>query len=178
MEDLKIDSKHQNHHVKKEENDPLIGIKDEPISVDVVIKEEDVNIDIKEGDLKQQTEIEGNVVCELCGKHFPNKVKLNSHRRVHVKSVCPKCGKSLSAQTLRKNVHKCLTPPGKPKQDPKTFDCKICGFKAPRRQHLERHMNTHKPKYICTLCERTFVKEKRLKNHMELEHMKKEENQL
>ncbi|XP_056386993.1 oocyte zinc finger protein XlCOF7.1-like isoform X4 [Hyla sarda] len=95
--------------------------------------------------------------CLDCGKHFPKKRYLLTHRRVHSRENpfhCPACGQSFESQEGFANHQKnplCERP----------FSCSECGKRFKSRYNSEYHKKTHmeNKKYLCPVCGKSFRKQ-------------------
>ncbi|XP_049445883.1 histone-lysine N-methyltransferase PRDM9-like isoform X3 [Epinephelus fuscoguttatus] len=103
--------------------------------------------------------------CDICGKVFEYKSKLQRHLNSHTDEKlfsCKTCGKRFSIKSVLKRH--CRIHTGE--KNPHT--CKVCGRAFTRNCHLLVHMRTHtgeKP-FACKVCGRGFVRNDYLLVHM------------
>ncbi len=107
--------------------------------------------------------------CDICGKVFPNKTRLKSHVQMHNETrpwACDECGKTFKRQSSRgkhirvvhlKNV---------------CFQCEECGKSYSQRKYLQQHkIREHhdgdvQAPFSCGECQKPFLTEKDLAEHM------------
>ncbi|XP_075698119.1 uncharacterized protein LOC142663399 isoform X2 [Rhinoderma darwinii] len=105
---------------------------------------------------KRRTE-KKEFACLDCGKHFPNKRYLLTHRRVHSEENpfhCPACGQSFEDQegfVAHQKNSACDRP----------FSCSECGKRFKSRYNSEYHkkIHTENKKYLCPVCGKSFRKQ-------------------
>ena len=97
--------------------------------------------------------------CKMCGKSFPDRLKIND---ILVNNVQAKY--IFFRYTLK--VHK------KTHEGEKCFKCDLCPYSSISQRHLESHMLIHtdqKP-YQCDQCDQSFRQKQLLKRHQNLYH--------
>ena len=100
--------------------------------------------------------------CEICGKQYNSIDGVRVHKKkVHEEireNKCEECGKIFERSTLLKNhmevVHQ------------EKVSCHICGGSYAKK-HLRTHLQTHREKTICTICEKEV---RNLARHIESMH--------
>ncbi|XP_044129592.1 oocyte zinc finger protein XlCOF7.1-like [Bufo gargarizans] len=95
--------------------------------------------------------------CLDCGKHFPNKRYLLTHRRVHSEENpfhCPACGQNFEDQ---QGFLAHQTNPG----CERPFSCSECGkqFKSKYNSEYHKKIHTENKKYLCPVCGKSFRKQ-------------------
>lgn len=113
-------------------------------------------------------------MCEICGKLFTSKQKLQCHLRIHTGEKPFKCGScEASFRYLRAKKHHEESHSDEPK--PQTIRCEICGKKFLRATYLAEHLKTHsgvKP-WRCDSCPKSFLSSSMLDRHAR-SHIRKE----
>ncbi|CAF4913224.1 unnamed protein product [Pieris macdunnoughi] len=117
----------------------------------------------------------GQHKCELCDKVFRDKTSLRKHLFIHsgVKEYsCSECGKQFlfkKAMEIHLVTH----------QSPAYMYCYQCDMTFKNQmsynQHMKynlKHIDPDKLKYACKLCDKKFVKAKRLEEHNMAVHLK------
>ncbi|XP_049547410.1 gastrula zinc finger protein XlCGF7.1-like [Anopheles darlingi] len=107
-----------------------------------------------------------NNQCPYCPWSFVHRANLHAHLNIHTRErvfLCDECGAEfVSSQGLAQHtlIHK-----------DREFECDVCGSRFSRKAYLRLHLeNVHKPKlnYKCAVCDRTFVTEAMMQQHMKL----------
>ncbi|XP_065222785.1 zinc finger and SCAN domain-containing protein 12-like [Planococcus citri] len=100
--------------------------------------------------------------CNVCGKLFSRRNRLNAHLARH-SSVrphsCDKCDQRFITRwdlTLHLRIHSGV------------FSCEYCGKAFPAKGKLERHRRTHTGErpFPCDLCSKAFSEKRNLENHL------------
>ncbi|XP_071822253.1 uncharacterized protein [Apostichopus japonicus] len=105
-----------------------------------------------------------SVLCDICGKSYPQTYFRFHYRRVHVpqkKVPCHFCSKEFKPSSLSKHIlerHK----PSRP------YKCGICGKEFNSKKHCDKHEAVHKTEkpHKCPTCNRGFTQRTNMKNHM------------
>ena len=111
-------------------------------------------------------------ICEECGKQFPYKCRLNTHKTVHSdekKYQCEKCD-HIFKQVGDHNHHS--TSCGLPKD---TYKCKYedCSYTSNDLKNYNEHLHTthgSKDNYSCILCGQKFMYRDATHKHFLKEH--------
>ncbi|XP_050098462.1 zinc finger protein 85-like [Anopheles aquasalis] len=109
-----------------------------------------------------------NNQCPYCPWSFVHRANLHAHLNIHTRErvfLCSECGAEfVSSQGLAQHtlIHK-----------EREFECNVCGSRFSRKAYLRLHLeNVHpvQPKlnYKCAVCDRTFVKEVMMQQHLKL----------
>lgn len=132
--------------------------------------------------------------CELCGKYFKDKYKLNYHVRIHSPELshrCEICGKVFAHQSTlsnHKRIHsgerafKCntcgkafvqssaLSNHTKIHTGERPHECLICGISFIQKINLIYHIRIHNNErpYRCNVCNKSFIQQSHIKNHMKV----------
>nr|XP_019531488.3 adult enhancer factor 1 isoform X2 [Aedes albopictus] len=132
--------------------------------------------------------------CELCGKYFKDKYKLNYHVRIHSPELshrCDICGKVFAHQSTlsnHKRIHsgerafKCgtcgkafvqssaLSNHTKIHTGERPHECLICGISFIQKINLIYHIRIHNNErpYRCNVCNKSFIQQSHIKNHMKV----------
>merc|ERR1719203_1226739 len=109
--------------------------------------------------------------CSECSSRFITKLGLKRHisyvHRKNIENICPKCGKTYYSISLLKD-HILYVHEGKPK--PK-FKCSLCEKSYGTKQVLENHMSVHEGKiFQCSNCNEEFTLKNKLESHIAKEH--------
>ena len=146
--------------------------------------------DVQEVPDEAAAAVQGDKICEICGKVCLNAKELLNHKRGHYFQECNLCGTKLKASSnLKYHMESCRKSP--------TIQCPQCEYKFARPQALRRHLLTtckglpaleHKcdrcefigksrgelrihmrehPKFGCDHCGRKFRKQHKLQEHVE-----------
>lgn len=109
---------------------------------DVYESDEGVESD---GDLSKDLLKVRMLKCDSCGKHFLDKQKLLTHKKIHIKN------KLAAPSSGGKKVH----------------PCDVCGYIFGRREHWRRHRLTHLDTmpYKCPTCDRGFKRAEHVRRH-------------
>ncbi|KAK7159947.1 hypothetical protein R3I94_006089 [Phoxinus phoxinus] len=104
--------------------------------------------------------------CEECGKGFPQRGRLLTHKLVHMDEKpfrCEECGKGFP-QRGRLLTHKLVH------MDEKPFRCEECGKGFTQRKRLLTHrlVHTGETPFRCQLCGKTFSRQDSCLRHMRL----------
>ncbi|KAJ8019607.1 Zinc finger protein Gfi-1b [Holothuria leucospilota] len=105
-----------------------------------------------------------SVLCDICGKSYPQTYFRFHYRRVHVpqkKVPCRYCNKEFKPSSLSKHIlerHKPTRP----------YKCGICGKEFNSKKHCDKHEAVHKTEkpHKCPTCNRGFTQRTNMKNHM------------
>lgn len=102
------------------------------------------------------------MLCDSCPKYFSSRHAISEHVKIHSKSIfaCNVCDYSTFTQRNLKNHQ--LNHAGK-------IECHICNKKV---VWLSMHMEIHKPKTLCPICQKEFSFKSNMKRHM-LTHKEK-----
>lgn len=132
--------------------------------------------------------------CDLCGKYFKDKYKLNYHVRIHSPELshrCDICGKVFAHQSTlsnHKRIHsgerafKCgtcgkafvqssaLSNHTKIHTGERPHECLICGISFIQKINLIYHIRIHNNErpYRCNVCNKSFIQQSHIKNHMKV----------
>lgn len=113
-------------------------------------------------------------LCDHCGKGFPTRKQLVSHRKIHRHPrskrncnmpghfICDICGKEFTYNVaLRRHIFNYHTNDAK-------FQCTICEKTLVSAEGLKLHMKSHSADQLitCTICGKGFAEQYRLRNHM------------
>ncbi|CAH0404190.1 unnamed protein product [Chilo suppressalis] len=132
--------------------------------------EEGTYISTYNSQTSDQQEGKGGIVCELCGKTYPNKLllKLHLHRHSGVKpfacSVCDKRFSNSMSLTVHSRVH----------TGEKPYSCEYCPKRFARKSAINRHtlIHTGERRHICQICNKDFVTSTDVKTHIKTVHLK------
>jgi len=120
--------------------------------------------------------------CDLCGKGFAWKSRLESHKISHFKTVkrdfiCHLCGLDYTLKALLQKHYKKVhegQEEGNAGEDNKEeiFKCKHCDLTSAYKVVIQRHSQVHKRElgHECQLCGNFYVSEQGLKRHLRLNH--------
>ncbi|XP_058460855.1 zinc finger protein OZF-like isoform X2 [Malaya genurostris] len=132
--------------------------------------------------------------CDMCGKYFKDKYKLNYHVRIHSPELshrCDVCGKVFAHQSTlsnHKRIHsgerafKCatcgkafvqssaLSNHTKIHTGERPHECLICGISFIQKINLIYHIRIHSNErpYRCNICNKSFIQQSHIKNHMKV----------
>ena len=107
----------------------------------------------------------GTYICELCGKEFEKRYKLNSHMQKHILDatrpfVCSVCGKKFTRKSMLK-IHEKRHSTDRP------FACTVCNKTFAIEKDLIVHSRYHSDdKFQCEICKKVYNHKKTLWNHM------------
>lgn len=114
------------------------------------------HIGARHKDVKKPT----NLICDLCGKIYSDKLKIIVHMRCHETTVsCKICNKSMipiCLKTHMKEVH------GKHFK----YKCPLCSKIYNSERKFKQHTKTHVKKFECKICKKQFSASYRYKQHM------------
>ena len=104
-------------------------------------------------------------LCSFCGKCFETQSGLKSHVGKHTgvayvkrKHSCVICSKSFRCKADL-DTHSVVHTKEKP------FSCHLCHLSFTQRASLKDHLNVHENKYQCSLCQKSFGRERYLFQH-------------
>jgi len=117
--------------------------------------------------------------CDLDGKTFKLKAKLNHHMKHHQTPVnCDFCFVKLNVMSVKGHIlkfHTGIKPPKKQprkKPNPKTtnFQCPMCFKILSTKLYLKIHISDHNKTLKCSFCEKMFGSQSSLKAHIRIYH--------
>ena len=111
--------------------------------------------------------IEHCYICDFVGE----KAGQSDHQNNHRLGLCNFCDRYVGHKHISQHRKGCSNAPEH------ILCCHLCDYRTTDRAHLKSHYNNKihddaKPKLICSMCNKTFRKEKRLNIHIRI-HMKK-----
>ncbi|XP_055314011.1 zinc finger protein 729-like [Sitodiplosis mosellana] len=117
-------------------------------------------------------EIQGNFICDVCDKRFPNRNNLNNHRKIHDlkhDQICEFCAKKFKTKTklkLHQEKHLDVAPKTKPK-----FQCDICKGWYTSKGILKAHKMKHDAEpQKCSQCDKITPNPHALEQHIRRNH--------
>ena len=110
-------------------------------------------------------------VCDVCGKSYPTKLRLDFHSKTHSRSAvtCEICGSNFKREELllkhKMNVH-----------SEKNLKCDVigCGASFSTKLSLRVHAKSHQPKeynFHCPNCPKKFANNIRMQKHIKAIHL-------
>ncbi len=96
----------------------------------------------------------GKFPCEVCNKVCDTIVKLQVHKKQHIKRPCPICGKMIVTQKMKAHINTNHT-----EDSQRPHICSVCGKGFAVVQRLNDHMNIHtgaRP-HVCKFCGKGFA---------------------
>ncbi|KAJ8299743.1 hypothetical protein KUTeg_023803 [Tegillarca granosa] len=110
------------------------------------------------------------VICDKCGKSFPNNYLLKKHERFHDETVekyhCKKCDKTfVDENLLKKHEHSHLNRHMNRHTKEKSYNCDECDRSFLYLTALQNHKARHKQGWKCKLCQEIFLIRKSFWSH-------------
>jgi len=138
------------------------------------IKKQSIRNHMEKKHLVEQVEIKVQTfTCDLDGKMFKNKGKLNHHMKIHLPPVkCDFCHKKLNIRSLKVHIMNSHTGIKQPstKRIQEAKKCPICGKILSSQGNLTMHIRDHNKTIKCKFCEKFFGTQSRLTAHMKYYH--------
>lgn len=121
------------------------------LDVDDVYESDDGEGIESDGDLSKDLLKVRMMKCDVCGKHFLDRQKLQTHKITHNK---------------KKNTQP-LSMSSQGRGSKKVYPCEVCGYTFHRREHWRRHRLTHLDvtPYKCPVCDRGFKRAEHVRRH-------------